>query len=130
MLGGRGLSPAHEASLRSVSLPTSTNPVAASTNFEAAITEPSAPLLVPLPARKLYSLLTSRYGGSRSTRELQRHNRSSPYEVERLAKAYPHLFQITDTPTSARGMARRTVSAASRNVINGALDSRDQTGIN
>jgi hypothetical protein len=103
MLGGRGLSPAHEASLRSVSLPTSTNPVAASTNFEAAITEPSAPLLVPLPARKLYSLLTSRYGGSRSTRELQRHNRVSPYEVERLAKAIRICSRSQTRPRALEG---------------------------
>jgi hypothetical protein len=111
MLGGRGFSPAHEAMLRSSNLPASPDPGAALTERDVVIKTPAEPLLVPVPARRLYCLLTARYKGSCSTRELQRRNRVSPYEVERLAKAYPGLFQITDTPTSVKGMARRTVSA-------------------
>jgi len=117
-LGSRGLSPAHEAYLRSVGTPiiviepqlapTIENPV------RNHLENPGSPDLreaIPARARKLYRLLTQCYGGSTSTRELARNRRYKADEVAALAYQFPQLFRLSDIPTTAHGSPKRAVSA-------------------
>jgi hypothetical protein len=113
---GRGLSPAHEAYLRSVGIPiiepqlalTIESPVR---NHRENLGTPEAMSARSVRAQQLYHLLTQRYGGSASTRELARNHRFKADEVAALAHEFPQLFRLTEIPTIAHGSPRRTLSA-------------------
>jgi len=113
---GRGLSPAHEAYLRSVGTPiiepqlapTIESPVR---NHRENRGTPEAASAISVRAQQLYHLLTQRYGGSTSTRELARNHRFKAEEVAALAAEFPHLFHVENIPTTAHGSPKRTVSA-------------------
>src|SRR5271166_6891943 len=110
-LGSRGLTPAHADWLRtSVGTPIIVIvPQLAPTIENTGTPDPRE--AIPARAQQLYHLLTQRYSGSASTRELSRNYRFNAEEVATLAHDFPQLFRIESTPTTAHGSARRTVSA-------------------
>ena len=62
-------------------------------------------------ANKLHRALVERYGGSATTRTIERSRGYSGEEINKLVTKFPNLFKVDEIPTASAGNPKKILSA-------------------